>query len=155
MVRNRDKTQIEQGIKIKEITISNVYNRLAIFFFGTIFLLTCIILTIIKPLPDYAQYIAIGSFVLFFYGYGFLIGDFLRNYLIQTVGFFRKRYEKYKFSYWIIFGILLLIVLGILGCIILGKDKTKEIGLTTAFIAVLGFISYSAKKWYEKKKKPE
>lgn len=138
-----------------ELTIEKIYNKFAIFFFSTLFLILFVLLIgfELNKINQYIQYITIGAFALFFWGYGYLLGDFIGNYLINTFNFFKEKYDKYKYLYWIIFAILLIIILILIGIALLGKKKTIEISITTGLFGALALLSYFLKQWYEKSKK--
>ena len=139
-----------------ELTIEKIYNRFAVFFFSTLFLIWFVLLIgfeLNKKNP-YFQYAATGAFALFFWGYGYLLGDFIGNYLVRTFNFFKEKYDEYKYLYWIIFAILLIITLIGIGLELLGKEKTIEISITTGLFGALALLSYFLKQWYEKSRKP-
>ena len=127
-----------------------VYNRLAICFFGTIFLILSIISYSFIHSHPFLLYLAVSFAVLFFFAYAFLLGDFTVHYLITMSNFFRRIYPKYKLIFWFIFGLILLGILISVGIILLGWNRFSEILISTLLYGVLMIILFVAQRIYEK-----
>jgi len=141
------------------LTLERVYSRLAILFFSIIFFIISIMLLVGQPLtnPSLIVYFGFGFFSLSFIGFGFLIGDFLAYYGLKSYGWFRKRWNVYKWYYWLIVLGVILSVLVLIAYENLDKNTfwSLIIGIFgPAILAAIGWILVTRifkKKLFNKK----
>lgn len=133
--------------------VKEVYDKLSILFFSNLFLLFYILLIIYQNRFEYAKFLIVPLFILFFCGYGYLLGEFVENYIRRTFNFFKENlsYRKYRYIYWILFSMILIIILIIIGYYSLGKEKIVEICITTGLMGVLTILGFVLKRKYESK----
>jgi len=136
-----------------KLDVEHVYNRLAVFFFSTVLLIATVISLSLIPKHNYYRYIAFATFSLFFWGYGFLLGDFIGRYLWKTFDFFKAKYTRYSHIYWICFGIILLLALCFIGFWLLGWGQTVSIAISTGMYGALALCAYGLKRWHERRKR--
>lgn len=135
---------------LEPITINRLYRLFSLFFFSNLFLILAIVIPKVLPNISSAIYIAQGLFVLFFFGYTYLLGKICEYYLTTIIVSFKENYPKYKLWYWLSIGIVALIFLIGLGYYLLDRQAFWGIIISTFLVAILGLVGWILKQIYEK-----
>ena len=136
--------------KENKFTGKQLYSRFAIFFFSTLFLILFGFSLAFQNKYSWMQNVSISLFALFFWGYGFLVGDFSGYFLTKAFKYVKFNYPKYKYIYWILFSLSLIGILFFIGIKVLENKKFWEIFISTGFTAVFGIFLFILKLAYDK-----
>ncbi len=136
------------------LSVSKIYGEFAIFVGSTISFL--IMLFFSQSKFQYNLYIAQGFFILFLVGYTYIIGKILEFYLIKTFKSFKDNYPKYKWLFWGIISVLLIVVFCVLGYYNLSKEGFWQTIMGSGIggaVLLLGRVGKHLinKKWPKKK----
>jgi small-conductance mechanosensitive channel len=138
-----------------KLTPGMVYNRIATFFFGLLFLILAAGFSdMIKEYP-WIVYVVIALFALSFWLIGFIFVDFTAYYIAKFLHHFGRSFDRYKLIYGLVVGLILLVIFVIIGYYNLSKEIFWQIIVSSGVISVIGFIAYILKEMYEKHKAKE
>lgn len=147
----KGKKNVEEILKL---TPEKLYHLLAIFFFSTLVFIISVFLFSFLGTIQIVKTISLSLFIFSSWGFAYLLGDFIGYYLTRTFNFLKEKYEKYGYIYWGTFGLILLIIFGLVGYKYLGKIKFIEVTISVVLNLILVFIVICFRKFFEKKFKP-
>jgi len=111
---NRKDQDPNKGITHPELTVEGLFNKLALFFFGTV----CLIIGFVSSVVNYSfpviGNITIPLLAIFAIIYYILLLDFVAYYSIKTLGIVVTNYRKYRVWF---FGGSLIVLVTIVGVI--------------------------------------
>jgi len=132
------KKEAPEGI----ITLESIYEDLSLLVFSIVCILVFGFLVTGQPMnpPSLRVYIGIGFFSVSFILFVTLIGKLLAYYGIKTYDWFRERWAKYKWYYWILLLLLALAILIIIGHFKLSQEVFWSVILSAFTVSILGSI---------------
>lgn len=135
--------------KRTKLSLEVIYNKFAIFFFGTISLMILILYgneLIKNPNLNFIfQSLALITFSCYFFNFT----SFVIYYLTKASKVARDSYEKHYLSYWIATIFVFLALILICGYFVLGVKKLTEIVISAGLIGLFGLAGWLFKNYYE------
>lgn len=138
------------------LTFESIYEDLSFLVFSIVCIIMFGILVNGQPMnpPNLRVYIGFGFFSLSFILFIALIGKLTSYYAIKTYDWFRERWEKYKWYYWITILLITLGILFLIGYYKLSSDVFWSIVISVFAASILGSIGWilAYKIWSKKSK---
>jgi len=134
------KKEVPEGI----LTLESIYEDLSLLVFSIVSIITFGFLIAGQTLnpPSLRAYIGIGFFTVSVIMFMTLIGKLFAYYGIKTYSWFRERWSKYRWHYWIFLLILALGILIVIGYINLSQEIFWSIIVSVFAASLLGSIGW-------------